>query len=104
MVLFLYRPEYYEITEFENGESTKNIAEVIVAKNRHGSVDTIRLRFEKPFVKFKDLEDTGSGYVQDDFGRIDDGFSDIMDVLPSKANNPNATSFPKSDFEEEPPF
>ena len=56
MVCFLYRPEYYNITADENGNSTAGIGEVIIAKNRSGSLDTIQLRFISKFTKFCDLD------------------------------------------------
>ncbi|MCE7060404.1 replicative DNA helicase [Dyadobacter sp. CY343] len=60
MVLFLYRPEYYGITEDEAGNSVAGIGEVIVAKNRAGSLDTVQLRFIGKYTKFTDLD---SGYT-----------------------------------------
>ncbi|MGF1533329.1 MAG: replicative DNA helicase [Bernardetiaceae bacterium] len=62
-VLFLYRPEYYEITQDEEGNPTKDCADVIIAKNRHGALETIRLKFEGRYTKFKDWEDAGSGFT-----------------------------------------
>ncbi len=56
MVLFLYRPEYYGITQDENGNSVAGIGEVILAKNRSGSLDTVQLRFIGKFTKFGDLD------------------------------------------------
>ena len=56
MVMFLYRPEYYNITQDESGNSTLGVGEVIVAKNRSGSLDTIQLRFISRFTKFCDLD------------------------------------------------
>ena len=56
IVMFLYRPEYYGITEDENGESVKGIGEIIVAKNRSGSLDNIKLKFIGEFTKFEDLK------------------------------------------------
>ena len=44
MVMFLYRPEYYGITE-DNLGSTIGLVEVIVAKNSTGPCETVRLRF-----------------------------------------------------------
>lgn len=44
VVLLLYRPEYYGITEDALG-STLGLVEVIVAKNSNGPCDTVRLRF-----------------------------------------------------------
>ena len=45
VVLFLYRPEYYNITETETGESTKGLIEVITSKNRQGGKDSSFMRF-----------------------------------------------------------
>lgn len=36
VVCFFYRPEAYKIIEYENGDSTIGIAEIIVAKNQAG--------------------------------------------------------------------
>ena len=57
MVMFLYRPEYYKITEDEQGNSLAGVAEVIVGKNRHGEARDIRLKFDSNFARFSDLED-----------------------------------------------
>lgn len=57
IVSFIHRPEYYGHTEDEDGNSLIGIAEIIVAKHRNGSVDDVRLRFQKEGAKFLDLED-----------------------------------------------
>lgn len=57
-ILFLYRPEYYGITQDENGLPTKGLAEVIVAKNRAGDFGYARLKFEPEFAKFSDFVET----------------------------------------------
>ncbi|MBC7449517.1 MAG: replicative DNA helicase [Hymenobacteraceae bacterium] len=66
MVMFLYRPEYYKIETYEDGEPTKNVGEVIIAKHRNGSLDTVKLGFIGKFTKFCDLESVngfgGGGY------------------------------------------
>ena len=56
MVMFLYRPEYYKITQDEQGNSTEGVGEVIIAKNRSGDVDTVKLRFIGKYTKFTDLD------------------------------------------------
>jgi replicative DNA helicase len=61
MVMFLYRPEYYGITEDEGGASTAGVGEVIIAKHRNGSLDNIKLRFIGRYTKFTDL-DGGMGF------------------------------------------
>jgi replicative DNA helicase len=50
-ILFLYRDDYYD-KEAEN----KNVIEVIVAKNRNGSLATVSLAFVKEYNKFLNLE------------------------------------------------
>lgn len=56
MVIFIYRPEYYGLIEDENGMPTDGIGEIIVAKHRNGSLDTVRLRFIKQLTKFDNLD------------------------------------------------
>jgi len=56
MVMFLYRPEYYGISEDESGNSVLGTGEVIVAKNRAGSLETVRLKFIGKYTKFADLD------------------------------------------------
>jgi replicative DNA helicase len=57
MVAFIYRPEYYQILEDENGQSLKGVAEFIIAKHRHGGLDTVKLKFTDTFAKFGNLDD-----------------------------------------------
>lgn len=57
IVSFIYRPEYYQILEDEEGNSLKNVAELIIAKHRNGALDTVKLKFESEFAKFSDLDD-----------------------------------------------
>lgn len=53
-VIFLHRPEVYNILQFEDGESTENVAEVIIAKNRNGAIGDARLVFIKEKTLFRD--------------------------------------------------
>ncbi|MBC7745275.1 MAG: replicative DNA helicase [Flavobacterium sp.] len=57
MVLFLYRPEYYGLTEDEQGRSTIGLAEVIISKHRNGETGTVPLKFVGKFVKFTDVDE-----------------------------------------------
>lgn len=57
MVVFIHRQDKFGIIAFEDGSSTKGIAEIILAKNRNGPVDDIRLRFREEKAFFVDLED-----------------------------------------------
>ncbi len=60
MVMFIYRPEYYGLEVDENNEPTRGKAEIIIAKNRHGALETVKLRFIGHYAKFADL-DYGDG-------------------------------------------
>ena len=57
MVMFLYRPEYYDITTNEMGENNKGETHVRIAKHRNGSLETIKLRALLHIQKF--TEDDG---------------------------------------------
>ncbi|MFT6962504.1 MAG: replicative DNA helicase [Flammeovirgaceae bacterium] len=59
MVIFLYRPEYYGITEDEEGNSVAGMGEVIIAKHRNGSLENVPLRFIGKYTKFTDWETDG---------------------------------------------
>lgn len=55
VVMFLYRPEYYGLTESNDGSSTRNMAELIIAKRRNGATGVIDdLCFIKKCAKFCD--------------------------------------------------
>jgi len=57
VVLFLYRPEVYGITQFaNNGDSTEGMAEVIVGKQRNGPTGDVRLKFMKDYARFENVE------------------------------------------------
>jgi replicative DNA helicase len=59
MVMFLYRPEYYDITQDEMGDSNRGETHVRIAKHRNGSLETIKLRALLHIQKF--IEDAGGG-------------------------------------------
>lgn len=56
LVAFIYRPEYYGIFEDENGNDLKGVAEFIIAKHRHGALDTVNLRFIAQTTRFTDFD------------------------------------------------
>lgn len=131
MVIFLYRPEYYKITEDEMGNPTQGMGEVIIAKHRNGSLETVQLKFIGKFTKFADLDGFdggggdggfgGGGYTPsalpgssfDSEGPAGGGgdagsFGQPQTIrLGSRMNDapPSPVPFPKSNsFGEEPPF
>lgn len=66
MVMFLYRPEYYGITQDEDGAPTNGLTEVIVAKHRNGALATIKTYFRKDRMQFTDGQSTDTDYNGDD--------------------------------------
>jgi replicative DNA helicase len=51
VVLFIYREDYYiEDTD------RQNIADLVIAKHRHGSTGNVSLYFKKELTQFRDLE------------------------------------------------
>jgi replicative DNA helicase len=94
MVMFIYRPDYYGITQDEAGNSVAGIGELIIAKNRAGSLDTVQLRFIGKYTKYCDL-DAGDylGYAGDSlqsFQQIESpaaAFESSGKMLGSKINN-----------------
>jgi replicative DNA helicase len=61
MVLFIHRPEYYKITQDEEGNSLIGLAEIIIAKHRNGATGDVRLRFRPEAIRFEDVVDDGFG-------------------------------------------
>jgi len=56
IVSFIYRPEYYGLTQDEDGNSNQGIGEIIVAKHRNGALDKVRLRFIGEYARFDNIE------------------------------------------------
>jgi replicative DNA helicase len=116
MVVFLYRPEYYKITEDEMGNPTQGTGEVIIAKHRNGSLETVQLKFIGKFTKFADLDgaggfgDAGSfntgAFPSSTFDEDPSAFAPNTIRLGSRINNdgpPPAQPFPRSNFDDGPP-
>lgn len=64
LVAFIYREEVYN-----RSDENKNIAELIVAKQRNGPTDTVYLAFLNQFAKFTDLEREALGQYLSRFDR-----------------------------------
>lgn len=96
MVMFIYRPDYYGITQDEAGNSVAGIGELIIAKNRAGSLDTVQLRFIGKYTKYCDLDAGDYGGFGGDslqsFTQIDNPVTSFENsgakVMSSKMNNP----------------
>lgn len=98
IVSFIYRPEYYKMTEWPEdaegpeGESCAGQAELIIAKHRNGSLENIRLRFEGQLARFSDLEEFDnhvfdSAMNNDNMNAGDEYFSN-KDISPNDEESP----------------
>lgn len=63
-VLFVYRPEYYDILEDEDGNSTFQLIKIIVAKNRHGKVGDADCRFIGQYTKVTNWENEADSFSE----------------------------------------
>ena len=57
VIIFLYRDEYYKDAGGDNvaPDTEQNVAEIIVAKNRHGSTDTVKVGWTGQYTQFREL-------------------------------------------------
>ncbi len=97
MVCFLYRPEYYNITQDEHGMPLEGVAEVIIAKHRNGSLENVKLQFIKKLTRFGDLDDdpeVPSSFRSMTFGSKMNPGNDLPPSSPPAG----------SDFNDDPPF
>jgi replicative DNA helicase len=95
LVMFIYRPEYYGLTTFDDDEQTpsQGLADMMIQKNRHGPTDNIRICFQSQYTRFTDI----------DYATNNNTYTDIMpnqsfEIMDSSMNNDypedNATGNP----------
>ncbi len=88
IVSFIYRPEYYQIMEDEEGNSLKGIGEIIIAKHRNGALEDVRLKWDGQFALFSNLEDDAfQNFSKDDFGSSFGSNLGNGQTFSSKLNN-----------------
>ena len=87
IVTFIYRPEYYKIYEWDNGDDSRSQAEIIIAKHRNGALENVRLKFTAEFAKFSDIE-----YFDDFSSNID--AESMISTVSSSMNTDNDESTP----------
>jgi replicative DNA helicase len=89
LVLFIYRPDYYDV---EDPTLPQGLAEIIVAKHRNGALGTINLRFVSKYAKFVDMQEI-------DFDTLPGG-----DLFKDTGSNIITRSSRINDDDEEIPF
>lgn len=70
MVMFLYRPDYYNNDQNANGEDQRGLTQVKIAKHRNGSLETIDLRAKLNIQKFE-IWDQSQGSPFGNFRPVD---------------------------------
>ena len=87
IVAFIYRAEYYGITEHPDGIDTAGLGELILAKHRHGALDTIKMKFVKNLAKFINYDTFGDLGVAGVAMQPNAAFgATVTKTLPSKMN------------------
>jgi len=82
MVIFIYRPDVYEL---ESPEYIEGTTELIIAKHRNGATDTVKVLFKKNFAKFIPFNETASM-----FGGAS---GPNIKIIPSKLNEEDDIPF-----------
>lgn len=63
IVIFVNRPEYYNIYQDDNGRDLHGMAQIIVAKHRKGATGDVLLKFRGEFTRFENPEDNSLGPI-----------------------------------------
>lgn len=93
-VIFIYRPEYYGLECDEEGNNTAGLTEIILAKNRNGSLGSIKLLRDNYFTNFRSFDT-----YKNDFSFSQNRLDEMT------AKNPNLKNLiDKLDLESEAPF
>ncbi len=90
IVAFIHRPEYYGFTEDEEGNSLRDVAEIIIAKHRNGALDDVHLQFRKHYAKFVEPG-------------IDSLSFEVPQVIPSRMNEDTMAAFSSTSSAYPPP-
>jgi replicative DNA helicase len=96
MVMFIYRPEYYQLTQDESGNAfPPGLGQLIIAKHRNGSLEDVNLRFIANLAKFVDYESMSLESISA-AGSVDSADSSAPSITFSSKMN--------KDFDSEAPF
>ncbi len=93
IVMFIHRPDKNATEkELAEGNIRKNIAEIIIEKNRHGKTDMVELYFNGEFTKFQNTNANGepSNPATQTKKDIDTGFDELPTPPPEYEQNGDA--------------
>ncbi len=115
IVMFLYRPEYYGITQDLEGNPTGGTGEVLIAKHRNGALKDVKLRFIGKYTKFENMEGDSFNFASNNNGNgqarpANNFISSKVNTAPNTSDNgtTNFNSFNSNNSlkksDDEPPF
>lgn len=90
IVMFIYRPEYYKIDQYEDGTPTAGMADVILAKHRSGGTGDVHMRFIGKYTRFENREEANIGTTSFSMGLPQNAEFDAATgavVIDSKMND-----------------
>lgn len=70
MVLFVHRPEYYNIKQDEHGNDLRGMAQIIIAKHRKGATGDVLLHFKGAYTRFQNREEANAPFENNAGGEI----------------------------------
>ena len=107
MVMFLYRPEYYDINSSAEGENIKGLTEVKIAKHRNGSLDTIKLKALLHIQKFINWDEdaySGIGLPPGGWRQIEEGGGEKLYIQTGSKMNDSKEEEEKDKEDNDMPF
>jgi replicative DNA helicase len=82
LVLFIYRPEYYQIDQLDDGTPTTGLAVISIAKHRNGPLGERNLKFTARYARFSDYDS-----VEPELGPGDGLLPEKLRTVPSRMND-----------------
>jgi replicative DNA helicase len=82
LVLFIYRPEYYQIDQLDDGTPTNGLAVISVAKHRNGPLGEKNLKFIARYARFTDYD-----AAEPEYGQNEGLLPDKLRTVPSRMND-----------------
>lgn len=114
IVMFIYRPEYYKIDEWDDDEAapTTNQAEIDIAKYRHGKPGVFRVGCKLQYMRFMDIENIDDDLTERYFRgenkppniKLPEEKLELPKIAPTKAFETNSKNFYEKDDDDDMPF
>ncbi len=96
MVLFVHRPEYYHLTQTNEGVDLRGKAQIIIAKHRKGATGDVLLKFRGEFTRF---ENEDEGRLSGKSAHADNGGEIIGSSINGTASMVTESPFASNDNE-----